>query len=274
MTPRISIVTPVYNGAKTIRDTLDSIFGQRYSNLESIVVDGGSSDETVEIVRGYGTQVSRLISERDKGPYDAMSKGIAISKGDIVGILNADDHYCRNDVLELVAGAFSDPSIQACWGDLVYVDREDPSRIIRYWRSGPYRPGLFELGWMPPHPSFFVRRSVYETYGQFNPEFKLAADYELLLRLIARHGISTRHIPEILVRMRVGGLSNRSWKNRLVQNLECHRAGRINGLAMPSFGAYLLAKLFTRLPQYIVRPPKQALTAPAPELDRKRNRAA
>jgi glycosyltransferase len=211
---------------------------------EHIIIDGASTDSTLEIVLRIAS-TSRILSEPDKGIYDAMNKGIALATGEVIGILNADDFYASPLVLEKVALLFDDPTVMSCYGDLEYVKNSEtgsvkrekikdagysPLTVTRYWKSGPFAPDKFYWGWMPPHPTFFVRRSVYERYGLFNLELGSAADYEMMLRLLLKERITTAYIPEVLVRMRVGGASNRSLAARLAANSMDRRAWKVNGL--------------------------------------------
>jgi len=207
-----------------------------------------STDGTLEILRKREGHGLRVVSEPDAGIYDAMNKGVALATGEVVGILNADDVYAGPQVLARVAEVFRDPSVEACYGDLVYVDPEDTDRVLRYWRSGTGSPEKFRWGWMPPHPTFFVRRSVYERYGLFSLDLGSAADYELMLRFLVGHRIAAVYIPEVLVRMRTGGMSNASVKNRLKANRMDRRAWRVNALR-PYFWTFLMKPL-RKLPQY------------------------
>src|SRR5688572_15897310 len=175
---KISIITVCFNSAKTLPDAISSVGSQQYKNKEYLVIDGGSSDETVSILKKNKT-ITRWVSESDRGIYDAMNKGLALTTGDVVGFLNADDVYSGDDILQQVARALEDPAIDACYADLVYVDTTNTQKVIRYWRSGDFKPGMFKRGWMPAHPTFFVRKSVYEKYGVFDLDYKLAADFEL-----------------------------------------------------------------------------------------------
>jgi glycosyltransferase involved in cell wall biosynthesis len=180
-------------------------------------------------VRAY-PHISHIVSESDQGIYDAMNKGIRLAQGDIVGILNADDFYASSDILAKVAAIFADPAIDACYGDLVYMDSTDTGKVVRYWRSGAFSPRKFYWGWMPPHPTFFVRRWVYERFGLFNLDLGSAADYELMLRFLVKHQINVAYIPEVLVKMRTGGVSNVSLQNRLKANRMDRKAWTINAL--------------------------------------------
>jgi len=227
--PSISIITATYNVSSTLHDCLESVSGQD-AEVEHILIDGASSDDTMVIVERYRDGLAKVVSEPDAGIYDAMNKGIALATGDVVGILNADDFYANDQVLVKVADAFSDSSVEACYGDLRYVDHRDTGRTVRYWRSGKFSPGKFYWGWMPPHPTFFVRRSVYKRFGGFNLELGSAADYEIMLRFLLKHRLKAVYIPEVLVHMRTGGVSNASLSNRLRANRMDRKAWKVNGL--------------------------------------------
>jgi len=214
----ISIITVVYNNRDCIESAIKSVLCQTYKDIEYIIVDGGSTDGTLDIIRSYGTKISKLVSERDGGIYDAMNKGIKMASGDIVGILNSDDSYANDSVIESVVSVLKDKNIDACYGDLVYVDRRRTDRIVRYWKARAYQEYLFSTGWMPPHPTFFAKRWVYEKYGDFDLALSAVADHELLLRLMYSHKIRTCYIPKVLVRMRLGGITNNNVLNILKQN--------------------------------------------------------
>jgi len=248
---KISVITAVRNGAGTIRDCIESIRTQSIS-ADYIVIDGGSTDGTLNILKEYETDISKLISEPDKGIYDAMNKGLALTDGDVIGILNSDDAYAHGEVLANVSTVFSDKGVDSCYGDLIYTDHADTSRIIRYWQAGDYCERQFYWGWMPPHPTFFVRRSVYEKYGKFNLSLGSAADYELMLRFLLRYKISTAYIPNVLIRMRVGGVSNRSFKNRISANQMDHKAWKVNGLTPYWWTLYM--KPLRKIGQYFKMP--------------------
>jgi len=256
---RISVVTVCFNSAETIADTLRSVAEQTYTDVEHIIVDGGSSDATLTIVDAHRRGLARVISEPDRGPYDAMNKGIAAASGEVVGFLNADDVYADAQALAAVAEAFAHPEVDACYADLVYVDRKDPERIVRYWKSRDFCPGLFRRGWMPAHPTFYVRRRVFERYGGFDLRYPRQADFELAMRLLELHHVVTRYIPRILVRMRKGGLSNSSYLGILRGNLEAYRACRNCGMAVTPL--FMLRKVLSRLPQFFCRPPPPAASA-------------
>ena len=249
---KISVITVCRNAAHTIGDTLESVATQGYADVEHIVVDGGSNDGTLDIIRARGARVAQLISEPDRGIYDAMNKGIALATGDIVGTLNADDVYRDDTVLSQVAEVFSDPTVDACFADLLYVRQDDPSSIVRYWKSSEYRDGLFERGWMPAHPTFFVRRRVYEQFGGFDLDYPRQADFELTMRFLALHKIKSVYVPRIWVSMRMGGVSNNSWMGVLKGNLEAYRACEKNGLNVGV--TFIPRKILSRLPQFFRTP--------------------
>lgn len=227
--PSLSIITVVRNGADTIGKCLESLQDQDYP-VEHIIIDGCSSDETMNIVNRKAAPGTKIISEPDAGIYDAMNKGLALATGDVIGTLNADDFYAHGKVLSTVGEVFADPAVQSCYADLVCVDRETTRKVVRYWRAGPFDRKRFYWGWMPPHPTFFVRRSVYERFGGFRLDLGSAADYELTLRFLLKHEVSTRYVPEPLVMMRVGGVSNATLSNRVKANRLCKRAWKINNM--------------------------------------------
>lgn len=248
---RISIVTVCLNSATTIGQTLDSVAAQGHSGVEHIVVDGVSTDGTLDIVR-QASQVARLISERDRGLYDAMNKGIAAATGDFLGFLNADDVYADTDVLARVASTLQATGCDAAHGDLLYVSGSNPDKVVRYWRSKPYRPGMFEAGWHPAHPTLFVRTSLLKELGGFDTQFRYHADFDLMVRLFIERRISSAYIPRVLVRMRTGGQSNRSIANIVRGNRESYRIARRTGIAGSPL--WFARKLWYRLPQFVRRP--------------------
>lgn len=250
---KISIITVCYNAADTIGETLDSVADQTYQDIEHIVIDGGSTDGTGAVLKAKGRRVAIWRSEPDRGIYDAMNKGILLATGDVVGMLNADDIYADETVLEQVAVIFSDPAVDACYADLVYVSADDPTKVRRYWRSCSYREGLFERGWMPAHPTFFVRRRVYEEHGLFDTQFKLQSDFELTMRFINVQRIKTEYMPRIWVRMRMGGVSNRSIRNVMRGNIEAYKACRKHRIKVSPL--FFLMKIASRIPQFFTRPP-------------------
>jgi glycosyltransferase involved in cell wall biosynthesis len=217
---------------------MKSVGQQDYPLIEHIIVDGASEDDTLQIVKQFTHQIS-VISEKDEGIYDAMNKGIRAASGDIIGILNSDDVYIGPNVISMIVNVFQDPSVQCCYADLQYMDARDSTKITRVWKSGKYNSGSFYWGWMPPHPTFFVRKSVYEKVGHYNTKMRSAADYEMMLRVLVNHKLRASYIPQIIVKMRTGGISNASVRNRIRANQEDREAWRINGLKPYFFTLYL-----------------------------------
>jgi len=257
---KISVITVCYNAADTIAETLESVAAQRYHDVEHIVIDGASTDRTLDIVEHYADTVSQVLSEPDRGVYDAMNKGLALASGEVVGFLNADDVYMHPEVLSKVAETMADQHLDACYADLIYVDRKHVDRVVRQWTSREYAPGLFEKGWMPAHPTFFVRKSIYERFGGFNLRYSLQADFELALRLMRVHGIRTCYVPDVWVRMRMGGMSNNSIRNMIRGNFEAYSACRANGVSVPPW--FILTKVLSRVPQFIRAQGKKLSTPP------------
>ena len=239
---KFSIITVTYNSAATIEDTIRSVAAQSYAGKEHIIVDGGSTDGTLEIIERFRIHISKLVSEKDDGLYDALNKGLRLAEGDVIGILHSDDFYTDSEVLSSYAEMFSKNACEAAYSDLFYVDGNNPDKIRRRWKSGVYRHGAFHYGWMPPHPTFFVRKEVYDRLGGFNTTLRSAADYELMLRFIHRHRISLCYLPRFTVKMRTGGKSNRSISNRLLANKEDRQAWALNGL-QTGFYTFLLKPL-------------------------------
>jgi glycosyltransferase involved in cell wall biosynthesis len=251
MSLRVSVITVCLNSARTVADTLLSVNEQTHEEIEHVVVDGGSTDGTQALIRQRGERVAQFVSERDQGIYDAMNKGLALATGDVVGFLNADDVFSSPDSVSRIAEAFR-PQFDACYGDVVYVSSSQPSRVIRHWRSGDYRPGLCSTGWAPPHPSLYVRRGLVESLGGFDATMRIAADFEFALRWLDVRGVRAAYIPEVLVRMRTGGVSNRSLRTILRGHQEMAQALRQHGY--PAGWWWSLRRLAMRLPQVIARP--------------------
>ena len=227
---KVSIITVTYNSANTLADTIESIISQDYPDIEYIVVDGCSTDGTLDIISRYEPHITKYISEPDKGIYDAMNKGIAMATGDVVGILNSDDFYTSPDVLEQVAKVMAGGGIDAVYGDVHYVHDEHLDKCVRYYTSRPFHRRWMRFGFMPAHPSFYCRRSVYEQYGAFNLSYKVAADFENLLRLIFVHRIRTHYIAKDFVTMRTGGASSsglRSHKQIMRDHLRALRQNQV-----------------------------------------------
>ncbi|MFT3807440.1 glycosyltransferase family 2 protein [Arenimonas sp.] len=253
---RISILTATYRCEDTIADCLASIAQQTHPDIEHLVIDGGSPDGTLRILEQHRTRISQLISERDDGLYDALNKGLALCTGEVVGVLHADDLYADARVLERIAHMFEDPSVMACYGDLLYVRRQDTDRVVRYWRAGEFAKAKLRRGWMPPHPAFFARRSLYQRFGGFDTGFRIAADYESLLRMLTSLEGRVAYLPEVLVRMRLGGTSNRSLGQIIRKSREDYRAIRRH--RQGGIGT-LLWKNLSKLGQFVGHPnPKNA----------------
>lgn len=246
---KITIITATYNSAATVRDTLASVQSQSYPDIEHLIIDGASSDATLSIVREFD-HVAACHSQKDRGIYDAMNRGISYATGDIVGILNSDDVYVNNTTIASVIQVFAETGADAVYGDLNYVQADDLNKVVRRWRAGAFDRQSFKWGWMPPHPSFFVKRELYEKFGKFNLEFRSAADYELMLRMAHKHQISCAYLPQVLVKMRTGGVSNASFKNRIRANREDLRAWQVNDLHPYFFTLWL--KPLRKLHQYLV----------------------
>ena len=227
---KVSIITITFNSEATLKDTIESVINQSYPDIEYIIVDGKSTDKTLSIIDSYKNRISKVVSEKDNGLYDALNKGIAMATGDLIGIIHSDDFYTNDFVIEKIVKSIEDNNADAVYADLYYVDKDDTNKIFRKWKSGNYKHGMFLNGWMPPHPTFFVKRFVYEKYGTFNLNFISAADYELMLRFIHKHKIKLSYLPEFIIKMRVGGKSNVSLKNRIRANNEDKKAWKINGL--------------------------------------------
>ncbi len=227
---KISIITVCYNAEKTIEDTIKSVLDQNYDDVEYIIIDGASTDKTVDIITKYKDKLSYFISEPDKGIYDAMNKGILMATGDIVGVLNSDDFYADSNVLSTIANVFKEKKVDSVFADLVYIRPENLNKIVRYYSSRRFYPEKFVYGWMPAHPTFFVRRVIYEKYGLFKTDYKIAADYELLVRFLYRHRISYYYLNKVLIKMRTGGVSTKNLKSNWILNKEIVRACSENGI--------------------------------------------
>jgi glycosyltransferase involved in cell wall biosynthesis len=248
---KVSIVTTCFNSAFTLRDTLESVAAQTYTHIEHIIVDGGSTDHTLEIIKDF-PHITKVISEKDHGIYHGMNKGLGLCTGDIICFLNSDDWYTRNDVISLVVKHMKENKhAKVVYGDLQYVDRYNINKIARTWRSGHFNRRSLYYGWMPPHPTFFALKEVYEEVGAYNTNLRNAADYELMLRIFLKHDIKACYIPHILVKMRRGGYSNAKLAHRLRANKEDFLAWQINGLRPGFLTRYL--KPLRKLPQFFIR---------------------
>jgi len=247
---KISIITAVFNGEAHIEDAIKSVQTQTYPNIEHIIIDGGSTDATLSIIAKYRGAYLRLLSEKDEGIYDAMNKGFAMATGSIIGILHSDDVFENSEVIERVASAFGEQKCALVYGDLVYVDKSDTSKIIRYWKSGDFSAHRLSRGWMPPHPTLFCSSSYLHTKKFFNLSYLIAADYDLIQRLFSDTSVKYRYIPETLVRMRMGGTSNKNIRNLIRKTCEDYRAIRANKTG----GIFtLVCKNIRKIPQFFLR---------------------
>lgn len=227
---KISIITVVYNSVDVIKIAIESVLNQTYKNIEYIIIDGKSTDGTVEIIQKYGDKIHEFVSESDKGIYDAMNKGLKLATGDVIGILNSDDFYISNDVIEKVVKVFEEQQVESMFADLIYVKAKNLNKVVRYYDSSYFSPDKFAYGWMPAHPTFFLKRKIYEKYGYFKLGYKIAADYELMVRFLAKHGVSYYYLREPIIKMRVGGVSTRNLKSNFILNKEILKACSENGI--------------------------------------------
>jgi len=242
---KVSIITVVYNNKKTIKNAIESVLSQTYKNIEYIIIDGASIDGTVEIIKSYGNKIDKFISEPDKGIYDGLNKGINLASGDIIGFLHSDDVYTNDEVVKKVVEVFEKYNCDGVYGDLVYVSKRS-DKVIRYWKSGEFSIYKLKKGWMPPHPTLFLKREIYEKYGLFDLSFKIAADYDFMLRVL-KDNLKLSYIPEVLYKMRIGGESNKSLKNIILKSKEDYKALKKNRLGGIST---LIYKNFIKIPQF------------------------
>ena len=229
----ISIITATYNSAETINDTIKSVLCQTNKDFEYIIVDGGSTDETIDIVKSYESEFSGRLkwgSEKDKGIYDAMNKGIKMASGDIIGILNSDDYYTSDDILQTIADAFKCQNVDAIYGDIHFIKDGVPDKCVRYYSSRLFSPFWLRFGFMPAHPSFYCKRDVFDKSGLYRLDYKIGSDYEMMVRLFRKHKISSRYVPKDFVTMRTGGASNSNLQSRLTLIKEDVKACRDNGI--------------------------------------------
>lgn len=245
---RISVITVAFNSAETIAETLQSIRSQTHPDIEHIVIDGASTDATLQVLDAHPREGRRVLSERDSGIYDAMNKGLALATGELVGFLNADDMLASADALAAIANAAAKGDIDAVFGDLVYVRQDRPDAVLRYWRCGPFAASRLRFGWMPPHPTFYVRRSLLAQVGGFDSRMRIAADYDFLLRCLQQPGLRVAYVPQVLVKMRTGGVSNRSLRamvRKSREDLQALHRNRIGGIFA------LMCKNLRKLPQFL-----------------------
>ena len=246
---KVSIITIVLNQKNFIESCINSIRTQTHTDIEHIIIDGGSTDGTKEIIEKYKNQIFRFVSEPDRGIYYAMNKGISMAGGDIIGFLNADDFYTNEGIIKSVVDVFRESNVDSCYGDINYVKRDDISVITRIWKSGDYSLNKFKKGWFPPHPTFFVKRDIYTKFGNFNTDFRFSADVELMIRFLCKYGISTEYIPRILIKMRDNGESNKNYINITKSVWECYKAMEYNSINVSML--YIIDTLLFRLRQKI-----------------------
>lgn len=225
---KISIITATYNCQDTVKDAIESVISQDYPNIEYIIIDGASMDNTLKIIESYSYKISKIISEPDKGIYDALNKGISVSTGDYIGFLHADDIYANKNVISNIVKLIFEKKSDSAYADLQYVSKENTGKVIRYWKSGMFDRKNLKKGWMPPHPTFFVKTEIYNKYGVFDTSFKISADYDIILRFLGKYKISTAYLPKTILKMRVGGESNKSLKNIILKMREDLKALKKN----------------------------------------------
>jgi glycosyltransferase involved in cell wall biosynthesis len=225
----ISIITASFNNKSTINETIESVVSQSYPLIEYIIIDGNSTDGTKQIIESYSGKISKYISEPDKGIYDALNKGISLASGDIIGFLHADDTYSNSGILSKVAAEFTQsPHLWAVYGDLQFVSQNDSSKVIRSWKSQPFQKSLLTKGWMPAHPTLFIKKEIYQKFGLFDANYKIAADYDFVLRVFSQPGFTAKYLPEVLIKMRMGGVSTGNIKNLIRKSKEDYQILRRN----------------------------------------------
>ena len=247
---KITIITAVYNRESTVAGAIESVARQSYPDIEHLIIDGASTDGTLAAIETVQRSAMRVVSEPDKGIYDALNKGFALASGEVVGLVHSDDFLAHDQVIEQVMAAFADPLVDAVYGDLDYVSAANPATIVRHWKAGAFSPGTLRWGWMPPHPALFVRRRVWERHGTFNTRYRIAADYDAILRWFGSGAIRVIYLPQVLVKMRTGGESNRSLGRILLKSREDYRALRANRVG--GLGA-LAVKNLSKVSQLILR---------------------
>ena len=248
---KVSIITVCFNSDETIEDTVKSVLSQDYEHIEYIVVDGGSMDGTLDILKKYRDRIHKYISEPDNGVYEAMNKGIGLSSGDIVATLNSDDVYADETIVGQMAEFVQNNGLDAAYGDLVYIDHNNGDRVTRFWKAGAYKRKAFSYGWVIPHPTFFCRKEIFEKHGYFNEKFRTAADFELMLRFIEKHRINVGYLPEVIVKMRTGGNAN-VFRGVIRGNLEIIRSFRLNNMHLSPL--FFILKPVIKISQLFRRP--------------------
>lgn len=245
---KVSLITVTYNSENTLYNTIESIRNQDYPDIEYIIVDGNSTDGTVEIIKNNTDVISKWISEPDNGLYDAMNKGIKLASGNVIGILNSDDFYIDKNVISDIVNCFIENNVDAVHAELFYVEQFNTDKIVRHWKTGDYTLRAFLNGWHPAHPTLFLKKNVYEKYGSFNLNFRLAADFELMCRLFEKQGLSSSYLKRPIIKMRLGGATSKNLKNIIKQNLECYRAFKVNNIKVSPL--YIVNRIIPKLKQY------------------------
>ena len=244
---KISIITSVYNNKEYIAEAIESVLNQSYQNIEYIIIDGASTDGTVDIINSYGDKIAQFVSEEDDGIYEGLNKGIHLATGDVIGFLHSDDFYLHDQVIEMIVEYFYTQNCDGVYGDLIYVDQNRTDRVIRHWKSGKFVHDNLKRGWMPPHPTFFIKREVYEKFGVFDTDFKISADYNFMLKILSHKDIKACYLPNVLYVMRIGGASNKNLKSLFQKSKEDLRALKQNKVG--SLWA-LLQKNISKIPQF------------------------
>lgn len=247
---KISVVTAVYNSETTVGEAIASVSRQTYGDLEHLIIEGKSTDKSFLAVEHAAHDRMHLISERDTGIYDALNKGISCASGDVIGFLHSDDFLPHENALLRIANGFSNPEIEAVFSDLEYISQADPSKVVRHWSTGPFAPAKLKRGWMPPHPTLYLRREVYERFGGFDTSLRIAADYDFILRYFSSADVKSKYIPEVLYKMRLGGESNRNWnriRTKMKEDYYALRRNKVGG------GLTLVAKNLSKLGQFLPR---------------------
>jgi len=247
---KVSIITATYNSALTIASTLKSLKGQTYHNIEYIIIDGASKDNTLDFINEHSALVTTMISESDKGIYDALNKGIHAATGDVVGFLHSDDLFAYPNAVKDIVATFKEYDCDAIYADLEYVSKDDTDNVIRLWKSGPYYRAKLKNGWMPPHPTFYMKRDLYKKHGLFDLSFNIAADYDSLLRYLWANEVEMSYLPKVVIKMRVGGASNRSLKNIIHKTKEDIKALKNSSVFWPRA---LLFKNLSKISQFIFK---------------------
>ena len=248
---KISIITATYNSAKTLEVCMNSVLNQTYQNIEYILIDGNSTDETLKLIKTKASEFKRIIwiSEKDKGIYDALNKGIEKATGDVIGFVHSDDFLADSSILNTIANIFETKNVDGVYGNLHYVNFDNVNHVVRNWKSQPFKKGLLSKGWMPAHPTLFLKSEIYRKHGSFSLDYRIAADYEFILRIFKVNNYKFFYLPQTITKMRVGGASNRSLKNLILKTREDYKAAKTNNISSPFFAIGL--KNLSKIPQWL-----------------------